>query len=509
MYGANRFKEIFEKNKSRPLLLYGDPDFDGLVSLLLMCQFADMFGLQYKYHVNDKRFHGFELKPEDLKGYLVISADFTIQKHEIERLVNNDVVILSTDHHECQKEFIDVVGETAEGIVINNQYPFEPEDNRYQSGAGVFYELICELYPEFKSREREELVGITLLTDIREIENPKAREYLKKTYTADTEKGYAHYLVSSVSGNDFSYGVPKLDRNFIDYNLSPFVNSLLRFDKKDKAVDFILGKGLDIKNQSGIQKELLDVMMQRLRALELSSLSVIYVNALGFLDYPNVTITSFIGLLCSKYKDTHNNKSCIGLVIENGEVTRASFRGRYSDVHYRVGFRNLGITAEGHPAAFGILNFFPEKDTWIQLDDLIRDLEAMHSSTIKVIETSNLAIELLNNGMKYANENCYCRDMYRTYIKYTGSNYKIVKTTYKTVEFTEADYKAKLKPDKVIDGVSYKYSRDKDGNLVPKYIEYSVDGRTVKSFGVSIEEGLLLPMLENGYINIYINGNVA
>ena len=211
-----------------------------------------MLGLNYSYYVNENRYHGFAIPVEKLKGYLVISSDFTIQKNEVENLVNNDIVLLSTDHHECQNEFIDVKGETAEGIVINNQYPFEPEEDRYLSGAGVFYELICSLYPEFKSNEREALVGITLLSDIREIENNKARAYLKKTYTSDTETGYANYLVTSVIENDYGFGLPKLDRNFIDFNLSPYINSLLRFNQKDRAVEFILGRGLDIQNPKGL-----------------------------------------------------------------------------------------------------------------------------------------------------------------------------------------------------------------------------------------------------------------
>ena len=41
-----------------------------------------------------------------------------------------------------------------------------------------------------------------------------------------------------------------------------------------------------------------------------------------------------------------------------------------------------------------------------------------------------------------------------------------------------------------------------------KYLEYLVDGRKVKSFGVPIEEGLILPIVEKGYINLYIRGNV-
>ena len=153
MVGQELFKELFDKYKeTRRILLYGDPDGDGLMSLLLMCQWCDMQGLEYTYYVNDDRYHGFTLPASKLDGYLVIAADFAITEKEMQYLVDNNVVVLSTDHHTCQKEFLDVRNEEkgTRGIVINNHYPFEPETDEVLSGAGVFYELICSLYPEFK-----------------------------------------------------------------------------------------------------------------------------------------------------------------------------------------------------------------------------------------------------------------------------------------------------------------------------------------------------------------------
>ena len=106
--------------------------------------------------------------------------------------------------------------------------------------------------------------------------------------------------------------------------------------------------------------------------------------------------------------------------------------------------------------------------------------------------------------MKIATENCYVRDMYRTYIKYTGKNAKIVKQTYKMAQFTQEDYTNMIKPDKIINGNYYKYLLDANNNPIPKYIEYLIDGRKVKSFGVSIENGVIMPMLDKGYISLYI-----
>ena len=257
MRGADRFKHILEKYIDRPILLYGDPDADGLISLRFMCEFCNMLGLSYTYYVNEHRYHGFELSLKDLRGYLVIASDFAITQAEVEAMIANDIVLLSTDHHEIQAEFIDIIGETAEGIVINNQYPFESEEDRYQSGAGVFYELICSLYPEFKSKERDALVGLTLLSDMRPIENNKAKRYLRSAYSYDSSVGFIGYLVASCQSSDYDFGQPKFDRNFIDYNISPTINALLRANKTQECIDFILGKGLPNFDAKGLQKSLM------------------------------------------------------------------------------------------------------------------------------------------------------------------------------------------------------------------------------------------------------------
>lgn len=508
MKGAERFKAILQKYAERPILLYGDPDCDGLISLRFMCEFCNMLGLRYTYYVNEHRYHGFTIPFKQLQGYLVIAADFAITQREVEAMVQNDIVLLSTDHHEVQSEFIDVVGETAEGIVINNQYPFESEEDRYQSGAGVFYELICSLYPEFKSKERDALVGLTLLSDMRPIENAKARKYLRTTYTSDSESGFIGYLVASCKSSDFDFGSPKFDRNFIDFNISPIINALLRANKTQECIDFILGKGLTTFDARGLQKSLMVDMNLRAQIKVFTNVVYIVVNTSDFTDY-NVKVSSYIGLFCNDYKDKHGGISTLGFVVENGKVIRASFRGRYDDVHYRAGFKNLGINAEGHPGAFGIQDFQPKTQDWYDIDDLIGDLESNHTSTINIIKTGNLAFVLNQNGSKIAMENQYVRDMYRTYIKYTGSNAKIMKKSYKKEEFDSSDYACGIVADETYKGVKYKYLRDSEGNLIPKYIEYLVDGRKVKSFGVTIEDGVILPMLEKGYIQLYIRSALS
>lgn len=495
MRGVFKVKEILEKGVSqgRPILLYGDPDVDGLMSLKLMCDLCSMLGLEYDYYINGNRHHGLSLSTEQLRGYLVIMADFSVSREEIQQLIASDVYTIVLDHHEINDDFI----EYENAVVINNQYSFEPEEDRYLSGAGVVYEVFSNIYPDFKSNERQAIVGITLLSDIRQIENQKAKYYLKKTFATDSP--YMSYLIDQTLDTDYGFGAPKMDRSYIDYTFSPTVNALLRFNKTADAIKLVLGEGTgNYVYQRTRQKELIDKMDKQVEVLELTSCYIIAVNS----DLFQEDITSFIGLLCSKYKN--KGKSSLIFAHSNGKVIRASFRGLYDDVNYHGAFRSIGIQAEGHKGAFGIPTFSPTQNTWGSIDAVIHELELNHEDTRVILESSNLSAIMLSRGSKIAYENCFVRDMYRTYIRYNGVKARITRHTYKMEELTEEDYYNQVEPDIVKKGVKYKYLRDSNGDYITKYLEYTIDGRTVKSFGVTIEEGLIMPILEKGYIQLYL-----
>lgn len=499
MFGTDIALKVFKNNiNDRPVLIYGDPDPDGLFSLWLVTQLLEKLEVKYTYFVNEKRLHGLTLLPSTLKGYFVIAVDFQIRVDEINALVKNNVSLLNLDHHDLKDDFIYITGENgAEAVVLNNQYHFEPEDNRYNSGAGVVYEAFCEMFPDFKSEEREAIVGITLLSDARPLENDKAREYLKTTFSSDSQRGYIGYLVQSITEGNFGFGVPRLDRNLIDYNLSPKINSMLRFGYLNDAINFVLGRGLNQKETQKRQTSLVSTLKDRAMYLSLSNLTVIVIDERDCVDLEGVDLTCFIGYLCSSVKNV--GVSTLGIVMRNGQVLRTSFRGRYGDVDYLTGMVNLGINAEGHKFAFGIRDFEPTESTWDEINEYIRQVEENHNLTIKVIETSSLSYTMLQMGAKLASENCYVRDMYRYYIRYTGKNIQVVKRSFKMEELTEIQ---------IAQGVKANYLRDENGNPIPKYIEYLVDGRTIKSFGVLIEEGLILPIYEKGHIQLYVKENI-
>lgn len=499
MYGSEKAYEILQNaiKQEKKIMLIGDPDVDGLMSLKMMCDYMDYLGLSYTYYVNDNRVHGFTLDSSLLSGYLVICADFSIDRKTLKTIVDNGVDVISTDHHEVEDTFIEYDNGKNKGVVLNNQYPFEPEEERYNSGAGVVYNLFKIFNPEFKSEERDAIVGITLLSDVRPIENRKARRYLAKLYNYN--EGYIEYLIQNTLRNDYGFGVPKMDRTFVDFTFSPTINAMLRFNKTQIAIDLILGKGIvSYTDYRLLQTELVRKLKQDVDVLDLGTCYILAIDAKLYQE----DVTNFIGLLCSQYTD--NQKSALAFVYNGGKILRASFRGRFDDVDYRGGFQELGINAQGHKGAFGIKSFYPNADTWKKVAEMVGVLEKDHKDTRTVIESNNLSVTLLNKGSNFAYDNCFVRDMYRTYIRYTGKNAKEVRTTYRMVEFSMDDYANRRKPDRVKGQVSYKFELDKDGNKMVKYREFSIDGKTVKSFGLGVSDGLIMPILEKGYLNLYL-----
>ena len=169
----NSLVELYTEGVKRKTLVYFDPDVDGLFAGYLGVDFLKKHGISPASYVNKNRVHGFDMRllPQ-LKDFFIVAVDFAVTREEVEQIVNNGTKILVLDHHAVEDELIiSKRGDEIWGLVINNQYVFEPEEDRYLSGAGVVYETLSMLDDSFKSKEKEALVGITLLSDGRELEN--------------------------------------------------------------------------------------------------------------------------------------------------------------------------------------------------------------------------------------------------------------------------------------------------------------------------------------------------
>lgn len=469
------------------VLVYGDPDIDGLVSMREFLVFLEkeLDDDNIPYYVNSNRSHGFFIPPDKLSGYFVFCVDFSIEREKVRELVSHGVTVISVDHHECEESFIheheygddylfgniNADDDGAYGVVINNQYPFEDSEWTFQSGMGVLYHCIGEYYKQvygstdyLDDKTTRALVGLTLLSDVRNIEMPYARQFLDDLYSHPNE-GYIGYLIESVLGRDYAFGLPCMDRNFVDYTFSPKVNSLFRFNLQELACAFILGYGYPLEDYQTLQREFVERLEENIIIREYPHISFIEIPSTSLSSQERSYVTNFVGLLASRYVSSSN--VVIAYYSDEGVYGRASFRGSIQSVDFRKELNKLGLDGRGHASAYGILGFQPSGELFQLLSDKCDELFSGIDETVIFREVPHLSLWMKtpSKGYRISKENCYLLNHHRVYLKYTGDLSRIEK---------------------------------KRGN--DKYSVYSVDGIEVRCFDneLTFEDGLILPMLEKG-----------
>lgn len=451
------------------VLVYFDPDVDGIVSGCLVCRYLVKNGISYEWFINTNREHGWLIPIDNMYDRDIIAVDFLMTREEVTGLVNNGCNVISFDHHVNEDNMIRVNSVGRKGIVVNNQYPFEDKEKRYLSGAGVVFESLVAMDRSFDTKENRALVGLTLLSDIRDIENPLAEGYLRELYNHEYTP-YLKYLISGVIGErDYGFGRPRLDRNFVDYKFSPAVNSCLRFNREEMVVNFFMGRGsLDLEYHAK-QKELVREIQGKAKVIDLSNLRVCYFFESDFVEYSDV-LSNFVGLVASKYLGSGRSVICYLISEEDGKryIKRASFRGRFNGLNYLKPISEV-LHGVGHVSAFGIKEMVADAKVFTRVNKICKEVEANQKHTTKVVEVANLSFFNEMKGKKVATKNVYCLSQNRTYLRYKGKNIRRIRA---------------------------------GGN----YIEYLVDGISVMCFDIklSFKTGLILPVLERGIITYYL-----
>lgn len=468
--GSEYIQDFIENRfKGTEVIVYFDPDVDGLMAGYFACKALALRGIKFTWYINSLREHGFLLPEKSVKGRNIFCVDFVIPEEQLKRLVDLGCNVLSIDHHDNGEDFIEYESNGKKGIIINNQFACEDDSSRYLSGAGVVFESLIPYFgDEFNTRENRAVVGITLLTDIRDIENINARLYLQELYN-HPYKGYIKYLIECTMGEvDYGFGVPRMDRNYVDYTFSPIINSCLRFNRQNDVVQFILGCGYIDRGYHKRQKELLSELMEVSKVVSFEHLNIVIIDKDHFKGTENEEyLTCFVGLLASQYLD--GKRSSIAYLVSGSEVGRASFRGRVNGLDY-LSILKERINGIGHGSAFGIKVLKPSKELFLWADNVCAELENYEDFSVDYIETRNLSMILNNKGYSLGVENIYCLSQHRRYIKYTGANVKVRRS-----------------------GAKYK--------------EYNIDGVSVMCFDNNLDpqKDLIMPIIERGVLNFYLN----
>lgn len=411
---------------SEPVLVYFDPDVDGLFAGKFWVDWCRKNSIPYETYVNPNRSHGFLLPPERVEGRTILSGDFTVPAVKFRYLVeNHSVRWVHTDHHSYDEGSLSIPN----GVYINPQALCEPQHatQAFQSGAGVVLDVLSHYDSSFGSPEYVAQVGITLLTDVRPLENPEARSILETLYGIPYD-GYFRYLLDGVYkvSRDYGYGVPEANRTFVDFKLSPLMNSLFRFNHGDTAIRFVCGEPQPedrvlLSTIPAKQRTLIKQSKYWGKSFDFGSAHIIKFDVESVpMEYRNV-IGNYLGMIASRYSD---DKSTLALLTSNGRVFPASFRGKYEGIDYRSAFeQNMGIPCLGHAGAFGV-RFDTVKgldnSVFVKYAETVNALEADRSGTASpsrpIVRTMLDDIDLI----ALARENDYHDNRNRTYLQYVG-----------------------------------------------------------------------------------------
>lgn len=448
------------------VLVYGDPDIDGLVSAKFYADYLDTKGIPYKVHVNSQRQHGFLLDPNRLNCDFILSGDFQVSVDTFKKVVDKGITWLCTDHHPSSNDFEGEFFEYRGSVMMNPLYGSQAPEMAFNSGAGVVLQVLGGYDSDFVTRERLAMVGWTLLSDIRPIDGSETASKLLDILYHIPYEGYFQKLIQGVFAfsKDWDFGEPTLDRNFVDFTLSPFVNSMLRFDAMGDAWEYVYQAKKPSYNYVKMQKELVAMSPDWLKEYHSGALTLKIYNIDLVPAQFKKTMSNFVGYLANK-----SDGSCLALLMEGTKVLRGSFRGKH-DQDYRLQLEDMQCL--GHGSAFGVKMSAFNLETLKEFAHHVTTLDEGYSddTPVAVEEVVDLKEWVLNSGVKKAYSNDFT-NYHKLYLSYKGTDVRLTRSN-------------------------------------PKIRVYSVDGVEVISFVEGTpRDTLIQPVYSRNSVKFYLKGN--
>lgn len=465
--------------RANKILLHYDPDVDGLFSGELMQILLKFIHKDFECVVNDNRFHGIHRNRLDYieqGGFdLVLCVDFTPEPQIIEHLTTKGIGVVSIDHHAPYD--IPQFGNLY--ALVNNQYMSENTINSVKtlSGAGVVYYFIAECLTLlskqtgvkwFENPDYIVPVGISLLSDSRDIENELCRYFLYRTYNEYQDTLFSD-LVLDLKTGDFAFGTPKIDRNFVDFEFSPTINALFRFNMGTEVID-AFNTGIftaKLKEYRNKQKKLIKIANEHIRVTQLSNMVVCELLKEDLIDKIDFefNLENFVGLVASRVKDYYQ-KTALVYCRSTQQGYRGSVRGLNTKFNYLEIFQKY-FSAHGHTMAFGA--YF---DTLGDIDKLNEDLKHLEPTFVPYehMEIYNL----------------------KTFVSHPSES----------IARLVAEVNMYLKSDKQI-LLSYNGTGLTEKAKYGEMTEYLVDGIPARGFGFT-NTGLIHPVITRGYLQFLV-----
>jgi single-stranded-DNA-specific exonuclease len=344
--------------ENRRLLVYGDYDMDGVSCVEIFKETFNYVGYSnYEVYRYSSRTHEIDFGvvnkaiTENFE-YLIISDSGSQEPEIINRLNYMGIKVILLDHHQSAYDYSDF-----HCSMINTTFENRFSKEEYTLSAGALVYIVCDKliqrlgFPELESISA--LALASLYADSIDMSADLNRGiYFKAVSLKQTElpRFIQHFMTQ---GN-------KLNRNYIDYQFSPKINSLFRsesFDLLNKYLFLKPGHTSIADLVKAISESRLKYRSDILLASDIITHEVLdnfvignLSSVAGFIDIPEDKIHNYTGLvatqLCNKYKKT--------AVVYADAGTR--LKGSLRDLHgrnYLELFKQF-CKANGHNSAFGI-----------------------------------------------------------------------------------------------------------------------------------------------------------
>lgn len=338
---ANRFIKLVMKNKIVGILY--DTDCDGICAGRIAENYIKKTGLVIKRYMNKDKSHGLneniikEIEKDGIELLIIVDAGSKDTEY-LKYLEETGLDIIVLDHHDIAKEELIC----SNGIVIVN-CAYEDSPNKDLSGAGVVYKFVREVNKKLQLcnvRRYETWVGMSVLSDARNILNKENRYYV--------EYAYKHYQDECFLNAFKNFGSIN---NLLNYTIIPLINACARMGYTELIMDLanaetnynLEGLIIKAKDVKILQDEL---VIEAEKELKSQQGSKTFLGVFTDIDHKKIS-----GLLANKMLNKLG-KSVIVIGKSTDGVYTGSFRGMGKITS--IILKDMGIDARGHDYASGI-----------------------------------------------------------------------------------------------------------------------------------------------------------
>ncbi|MCZ9311376.1 single-stranded-DNA-specific exonuclease RecJ [Weissella koreensis] len=225
-------------DQGEKIVVYGDYDVDGITATTIMVSALEVLGAEVDYYVPNRFKDGYGPNVEVYKNLaeqgmqLLITVDNGISgKAAIETLMQYDVDVIVTDHHELPTELPSALA------IVHPQFPEHPYPFTGLSGAGVAFKVASALL-DAPADEWLDLAALGTVADVMPLtgENRTIVKLGLANLNEMQRPGIAALLqLAKIS-------VDKLDAKTIGFQIAPRLNAIGRMDDAKLGVQLLLSE---------------------------------------------------------------------------------------------------------------------------------------------------------------------------------------------------------------------------------------------------------------------------